>query len=398
MTWPRRLGIAALPALFLGAGACGQGTQTQDEVPHFELVEVSRIGSVEGPDALSDVAEVLVLGDRILVLERQTSRVVQFDRSGSRVGGFGGGGPGPGEFSRPTALGATGDRIWVADAGSHEMELFTPDGEPATTLRIEIPQEQGGVPAAPNAFLSTGNLIAAPASTRIGAALAGDLEHETYYLVDREGEILDTLYRRPVPPTDFVQGELGDGRMFMAMHALPERPEVNFFRDGSGMVVVERWQASVADSASYRVKVWNAAGELETDRAVPYEPVSAEGWMEQEIAEIRGRAADASEGEQAMTDPIVDALRENWSERRFYPPVTSIVAGADGTILIRREETGTSTVRWEMLGRDGSRLAAFTTPADMRIEAATREEVWAVVTDELDVPYVVRYRLEGRDG
>lgn len=364
MRWPRRLGIAALPALFLGAGACGQGTPTQDEVPHFELVEVSRIGSVEGPDALSDVAEVLVLGDKILVLERQTSRVVRFDRSGSRVEAFGGGGPGPGEFSRPTALGATGDRIWVADAGSHEMELFTPDGEPATTLRIEIPQEQGGVPAAPKG----------------------------------EGEILDTLYRRPVPPTDFVQGELGDGRMFMGMHALPERPEVNFFRDGSGMVVVERWQASVADSASYRVKVWNAAGELETDRAVPYEPVSAEGWMEREIAEIRGRAADASEGEQAMTDPFVDALRENWSERRFYPPVTWIVAGADGTILIRREETGTSTMRWEMLGRDGSRLAAFTTPADVRIEAATREEVWAVVTDELDVPYVVRYRLEGPDG
>ncbi len=155
---------------------------------------------------------------------------------------------------------------------------------------------------------------------------------------------MDTLYRRPVPPTDFVQGELGDGRTFMGMHALPERPEVNFFRDGSGMVVVERWQASVADSASYRVKVWNAAGELETDRAVPYQPVSAEGWMEREIAEIRGRAADASEGEQAMTDPIVDALRENWSERRFYPPVSWIVAGADGTILIRREEPWTSAL------------------------------------------------------
>lgn len=389
-----------VPLVLLGAvvaGGCGDLVpEGEDAVPRLELVEVDRIGSVDGPDAFSDVAEVAVGGGELYVLERQRSQVVRVDASGDRSGTFGRGGSGPGEFSRPTTLGVTGERIWVADMGARKMEIFSLDGEPVATLRIEIPADPGGAPAVALAYLASGHLIAGPAFTSIGAAVDGTLEHETFYLVDRDGEVLDTLYRRPVPGTDFVQGELGERRMFMGPHPLSERPERAFFPDGSGMVVVERWEASAPDSASYRVKVWNAIGDLEVDRPIPYVPMSAEGWLEREIAEMREGSADAPQDRRAMTERMIDEIRKNSSARQFVPPVTRIVAGGDGTILVRREEAGADSVRWDLLERSGERVGTFSTPTDVAIEAANSDEIWAVVTDELDVPYVVRYRLEER--
>jgi NAD(P)H-nitrite reductase large subunit len=77
--------------------------------------------------------------------------------------------------------------------------------------------------------------------------------------------------------------------------------------------------------------------------------------------------------------------------------VSHVVAGRDGTIWLRREERGGVT-RWEVLDASGSVVARLDVPAALRILAADRTDVWGVETDDLDVPYVVRYRVEFAGG
>jgi hypothetical protein len=51
-------------------------------------------------------------------------------------------------------------------------------------------------------------------------------------------------------------------------------------------------------------------------------------------------------------------------------------------------------VRWEVLDAAGRVVAGLEAPAALRVLAADRHQVWGVETDDVDVAYVVRYRVE----
>ena len=85
-----------------------------------------------------------------------------------------------------------------------------------------------------------------------------------------------------------------------------------------------------------------------------------------------------------------------------HPPVRKIVAGDDGSIWLLRESSPSPADLWEIYGEDG-RLegsvritgAVGAIPWNPRLEIfrATRTEVWGMTTDDLEVPYIHRYRV-----
>lgn len=75
--------------------------------------------------------------------------------------------------------------------------------------------------------------------------------------------------------------------------------------------------------------------------------------------------------------------------------MSHVAAGRDGTTWLRREDAGGGTVKWLVLDAAGSPLAEVGAPAGLTILEARRDLVWGVEHDELDVPYVVRYRVRG---
>ena len=78
---------------------------------------------------------------------------------------------------------------------------------------------------------------------------------------------------------------------------------------------------------------------------------------------------------------------------RNLPPVNAVVAGRDGTTWLRREPVRGAPARWMVLGAGGRVLATLEAPPGLRIMEADAQHVWGVVKDELDVPYVVVYRV-----
>jgi hypothetical protein len=106
---------------------------------------------------------------------------------------------------------------------------------------------------------------------------------------------------------------------------------------------------------------------------------------EQDMLERSGRI------DRDLLSGIADAL----DRRSFYPPVTRLVAGTDGSTWVRREEIATDSVQWDVFDRLGVRIGRASTSTDLRIVAASLEEVWAVEQDDLDVPFLLRMRVEG---
>ncbi len=112
-------------------------------------------------------------------------------------------------------------------------------------------------------------------------------------------------------------------------------------------------------------------------------------------------------------DSVIDAVSERASRRTFpnrreairairnalyqpdyVPPVTDVVMGRDATLWIRREVFPGDSIAWNVLDELGNTVGLLTLPKRLRVRQAQRDFVWAVALDELDVPYVVRYRVE----
>jgi hypothetical protein len=79
----------------------------------------------------------------------------------------------------------------------------------------------------------------------------------------------------------------------------------------------------------------------------------------------------------------------------FHPPVTALAVGRDGVIWLRRENPDPARpVIWEAYSPAGELRRAVSAPADLRIMRAAADQVWGVEPTDLDVPVVVRYRVE----
>ena len=73
------------------------------------------------------------------------------------------------------------------------------------------------------------------------------------------------------------------------------------------------------------------------------------------------------------------------------PPVTELHIGHDGSIWLRREMTVGAASDWLVLSPEGEVVGTVALPANLKILAAEQGRLWGVETDELDVPYIVRY-------
>lgn len=99
----------------------------------WRVVEELRIGNVdgEGPDVFGRIGDVEADdAGRIYVLESQANELRVFEADGRHQATSGRTGGGPGEFARPLKLdwGPDGD-LWIVDPGNNRMSVFGLEGE-----------------------------------------------------------------------------------------------------------------------------------------------------------------------------------------------------------------------------------------------------------------------------
>jgi len=141
---------------------------------------------------------------------------------------------------------------------------------------------------------------------------------------------------------------------------------------GSSVALAERKAPDDPDEAFYRITRVSMRGDTLFSTRVAYDPIRIPG---------------------AVRDSLPEDTPDEYRPR-YYPPVSGVVAGRDGTTWIAREETPEPTRRWDVFDEGGTRIATLDAPARLEIVDATRERIWGVLPDELDVPYVVRMPVQ----
>ena len=109
-----------------------------------------------------------------------------------------------------------------------------------------------------------------------------------------------------------------------------------------------------------------------------------------EMAERFGRNRNIT----AAPARIASDLRSSVPTPRFYPAVTELISGDDGSIWLRRETPSQGQEEWQVFSAEGEILGRVRLPEGLRLHGADARRVWGVMRDELDVSFVEVYALD----
>jgi hypothetical protein len=363
-----------------------------------QLVEEVRIGVLDGPEeyTFGRISAIDTGPDGTLyVLDPQGPHLRMYSPDGTYLGAIGREGEGPGELKQPdSGLALLGDgRILVRDPGNARITVFGPEGEYETEWRI-----RGGM------FTSTPLYV-----DRAGNVYLFVFEFEedgtrfSFVRFGSDGQPGDTIpyptsERRP--PRLTAEFTDGDNRSSSST-GVPFWPELVSTLSLDGEFVI-------GDAERYSIDVPRGAGVLRIQRDADPVSVSA-GERANQRARITHNMRQTEPGWDwdgpaiPDTKPIFQNMMMDKDGRlwvHLYAEAERIPddeidrpdpASDDPPPLEWREPT-----RFDVFDTDGTYLGPIEAPrgfARSPRPAIEGDRVWAVVRDELDVPYVVRFRI-----
>lgn len=360
-------------------------------VQRWQLVQDLRVGAADGPRpyAFSLDARVVARADGTLyVLDGRNHEVRVFDARGRHLRSFGREGAGPGEFLGAAEAGWVADTLWVSDWMQTRTTFFAPDGRVIRTTGAATRASASYRPGVANAVLADGSslVLARPLQPRSGRA---DVDRLPVLRVGRSGPPdtlawIDLRHRQ-------VRVDIAD-RQLVLTQPWDDSPRLAVSRTGQSVVIVTRPAATRRENARFHVMKLSPFGDTLFSRSFSYTPVRVpDGWA----ANWAGETAEVISAGRSGTDrrALAAALARGAYVPAFMPPVTAVVAGDDGSVWLRREEQG-STVAWTVLNGEGRVVAEVRAPSGLDIHQVQRSHVWGVMADELDVPYVYRFRIQ----
>jgi hypothetical protein len=337
------------------------------------LDEVVRIGQLNGPEEYT-FADVLAVAARgagpVYVYDRRLFVLRMYDATGTYIRTIGRLGSGPGEYRYILGLAMLADgRLAAWDVRGQRVNVYTAGGEPQHDRVI------GGARQ-----LFTDNTFAIDAEDRFLILTSIGGVYATL-VVDTAGRTLDTL-RYPRPQRLTTPGMTGvHPRYHVAVH-----PEGYFV-----------W----GESDRYEIRLRNTHG---TPMVIGRQ-IDPLVWEAEERAQIAAQLRWAAESGRG-TRPPPDLAKTT------KPYFIEIKVNRDGSIWLLRQThsrrrtapltpsaSGMPQVAWEdghefdVFAPTGEYMGAVPVPPRATVEVLDGRDVWAVVRDDDDVPYIVRYKL-----
>jgi hypothetical protein len=352
----------------------GTAAWTAETAWHFE--EDLRLGTAMATgDASEQFGSIRSIASdsqgRIFVLDGMVDEIRVFGPTGAYSHSIGGHGRGPGEFSGASALDVgRGDTLTVLDDGLMRFSVFAPDGTLVANHRRDI--------------------------VGVGAPLRSSL---------RDGGYLDWALA-------FPDGRFGARVLLYPVRYAPGLERADTF---SPIEAVQRMVSSgrmpLLDFGGFPVASADRTGIVWFAHPQEYR-IFRRGLEGDTTLEFRLRTAAAPLGE-----PEREYVRRRWSNRpdilaeqlealpETKPIIYGIVPDNAGHVLVfvdvAGEETGTVVDVFredgEFLGRVKLPIRVPLRPGRPPVVRATRDYLYAVVEDEMEIPYVSRLRkIEGR--
>lgn len=411
------LAVVALPIW----GACAPDSSVPvdpldlDAAPGLTLSEELRLGSFDDPvEGFTRIFGVVVDAEgRMFVGDAGDYAIRVYAPDGSSLGRIGGRGEGPGEFSTLPTFGVRNGTLWATDFRNGRLTLFSTEGELLSSRVIEdswIPARTGSLAMRPIGMDEDGLFVTWPGGVRYSGETGVDAPLPRLR-INGEGETVDTAGFLPSPPprlvppadheSDFRFIDV-DGRRYM----VPQPPSQldNWMGLVDGHVVMETpWPDG--DRGEVTLTRIGLAGDTLYARTFTY---GTEPYREADLESIarvvaEGRnivTADGTPIDEGIDDETaaraLDRLLQEMSFPTHRPDIEYAEAMPDGSLWIRRRgPADADTKRWVVVGPRGQVRGQIELPPTARPRTAVDDRVWVVEPDEFDVPWLVRYRIEG---
>lgn len=339
----------------------------------WELEEVSRLGvrDEEGPEQFSQIAGLLSdsLG-RLLVLDFPAQDIRVFEADGTFSHRIGRKGRGPGEFEGAAGmnLGPEG-RLWVWDPGNRRFSVFEVDG---TFVTSHVRRASGVIYPWRGRFTPDGRIVDWGLEHHRRES-DGAVHASTFYPI-RYGEDLES--QDTLPPLSYGRDLASNGR------ALPFGRGLSTYQDRSGHV----W---IADSRDYTLYRRTLEGDTVLAFTLEAQPAAVDAAARDSLAEAMTRWPPDARVDLAELPATRPVIRRIFGDDRGHVFVLPELAGVPpGSAADVFTEEGV------YLGRiDLPRPASLPYPPPR----AAGEHLWIAWHDELDIPFVSKYRIV-RDG
>jgi len=357
--------------------------------PTIVAEEVFRIGVVEGggPTSFGHIRSIAVLPDgRFAVADAQAEEVRLFGNGGQHLRTFGGEGEGPGELKGMQGVYVQEGTLRVAEQGNARLSVFNPDSGLVRTYPLSL--HSYGFRGPWNAAVdSAGRTLVASAGqygegrfwnmVRVYDTAMTQLDSIPYH------DYTDDVQRDEVPGAWRVA--LGTNAWTWAQipfYALPHEvlaPTGEFWSATGGhpQLEVTRWTPAGDTSLVFTsLRISERVTSVERDSA---------------MSELLERFA-----ERAASPPDLDPSRVPATKPTAY----GLSLDDRGRLWVRLTEPTVDTTDYDVFGRDGHHAETVRMPfrVDGWVPPVVRgDTVWAVVTDEMEVQYVVRAQLHSPD-
>lgn len=383
---------ASMLAALVVAALSATGAAAQAAPRRMVLVPEAAVTAEDGPSAVTDVADIAVGRDgRLYVVQGQGRAVLVLSPDGRPIRTLGRAGRGPGEFIQPpSAAGWRGDTLVVADPHGRRLVAFLADG------RVAFTRDYAGIERfLPRMLLADGQSLGERQafSEEIATGQRTSLDLLATVAVSGPARTIARLPLRHHTARMAIGSGAGQRRTYFAQ---PYADADLFDVDPLG-----RWVVSVAGPAAvgpgrsvFSLAWRSSGGAVRTTTTVPYIPLKLQPDAVRETRRLWGEML----GELFAGEPrgrLTALVREAVFVPAYYPPVTAVMAGNDGSTWVRRAGPG-DTATWMVFDARGRQLAYVSAPASVALHAATATHAWGVSTNANDVPIVTRFRLQAQ--
>jgi hypothetical protein len=401
----------------------GAAANDLDRLPRIFATEEARIGDVNDPErGFSRIAGVDVDRDgNVYVGEASVPEIRVYSPAGQLLRRIGRRGGGPGEFEPRFAprFGVVGDTVWALSGMQVTMiTLFDRQGTLLSTgstegVRIPLPEVYGYV--MPNAMRSDGrfgsrlSLIASNRDDPSSGVQPTDRIPVPIVLFDASGAVTDTIGWAPRPPPRMWRPPseeppspatvVVDGRRTFAPNPPTTLPVWEPVIDG--YLTIETPIATSPEEGAVLVTKMGLADDTIYSRTLRYRPIP---YSAADLDSIAASAARRGGGFGVPMGGSAPPVPDNWEAiaaafrgvmdfPEFQVPIARSWLAQDESLWLARHREGSPVTDWVILDRDGNPRGGLELPAGANPQWSRGDVLWAVVPDEFDVQWLVRYTL-----
>jgi len=353
----------------------------------WTMEEEYRIG---GMTAETDAQFGLVIGldvdadGNVYVADQQASTIRVFSPEGAFLHTIGSPGQGPGEIGQAlAAVFVVGEEVWAADVLNQRINRYDLEGSSLGSIAMDFTK---GAPIRWDEIAGDRVLVQL---RNVAALTTGEESAGGDPLVFLGEESEDTLAMLPEGMSLRMAGGVPQIRIFEA------EPVWDASQDG---------RLALAVNSGYRVEIRDADGALERVVTRPFIPRPVPDSDRQILLDgLRDVML-----EQGAPPQAVELFLGQASFADHYPAFAQVLAGPSETLWMQRlvtpqemAETGTFDLQnfgsddWDVFDGQGRYLGVMPMPERFTPLRVAGDAFWGVQRDELDVPSVVRYRLNG---